>query len=299
MTLGFTQFLYFLVISTILMFVILIFSYLVFLLKCGTCDDKFTKFLDDNKIYFEIFLVAGFTLMSILVSSTANDISQSTLQAQKDENQPVFRFEIKSNDQHNSDDLIVSNLGAYIDNCNIEPITFLAASDYENGVYRKINIPIQYWNAWQIDPTNQIVLREYLGNGNSGKFSKIITDYYNTYQTRTIGSTKKIINPLGFNESVYVTYKDTYGEEHNELYILKGPNHIKATDPEKKAILDSYNQSLKYFNNYPVSLDNLDAKKVFEIFEEYGQPNSSSSLNLPPQSSGIIKAKQPILSRYV
>lgn len=250
---------------TAIAFIIVIFCilYFIYLYKKKNYTD-FKNFLESSRIYIEIFLIICLSFMSIIIATNANIIAENDLIIQKTNNQPLFVFdELRYGDGY-YEKLLVYNSGAPLNSFHIAPFTFLKVHGYENDKLKEITIPIEYYVISTRSGNDSSKLQEFFAsdteqlNGNYYRLSSSIGDF------NDISRNNNFIGGIIFYKYVYITYKDIYGEEHNDLYVISDLYPHKVSDEEKNKILRNFDESIKY--GPTLNVKDLTAEKVYNIF---------------------------------
>lgn len=242
--------------------ILVIFIFLFIIYSCKKNDyEHFSVFLEKNKIYIEIFLIISLSVMSISIATNANIIALNEIEIQKAHNQPIFIFNETRYGNGYYQKLEVYNVGAPLNNFNIFPITFIKIWSYENNKYKEIMIPISYYSIGTRTESDNSELIEFFASdtkpedGNYYRMSKAIEGFYD------ISRDNNLSYGMNFDKYVNIAYKDIYGEEHSDLYVVSDLYPHKISSEKKETILMDFNNSM-----YSLNVEDLTADKLYEIF---------------------------------
>lgn len=174
---------------------------------------KLKRFLDSNKIFFEIIVSISLTFTSIYVSIIANQIALSQTRIMELENTP--KLEIRKNQIYNDSleifeitEWYIFNQNSKIANVSLEKeVSFLNV--IKRGTYQEFNIPCRnYLNSQGI-----------LTGSSEGlvyQFDNKLTAL-NEYQTREQFWDK---GHLQLNTYISVSYDDVLNEKNEKFYMI-------------------------------------------------------------------------------
>ncbi len=234
--------------------------------------DIIKNWLQNNKIFFETIGITAFTIMSIIVALSANNISQYQTNLSELEHQPIFNFQrdyfpINSSLEQFKQDLIISNEGTPITNFRAESATFYDIKLYDiNNSSKNIiaRVPVDgyfLYPFYSYNSTGELVRFE-----SSNKFSNtyLINQILSNF-TRYFNNDNSICS-IEFKQYIKIYYTDIYNKNREKYYYLDilSNNLISEYSGKKiyqyyydylskseKIRLDLYqeNQSEDYYNN--------------------------------------------------
>lgn len=220
------------------------------------------KFLEKNKIYFEVFSLTFLGLMGIVVSISQAVIARRELKIHEKELLPTFSIKyqlFKSNDTSNVYDtemLTISNEGRAIKKMRYELKTF-----YKFEFYRK-NTSLR--NTILYAPISDYFILQYITNEHVGKLLEAVTkgnnenffDVYKCCMKKTKDNNFLFVDKISL---LKISYIDLSGDSHDEYY--SGTNEIDESN--YKNVISSSN---KYFGNNFFSQKEINEDLIDSIF---------------------------------
>lgn len=218
------------------------------------------EWLERNKIFFELVVALSLTSMSIIVSINSNQIAAYQNELIKEENQPIFVFNLTHADNGSLDvgeRIDISNIGKPAYNFKAEPYIFFDIHLYNKSDYnseKKAYVPITSYYGYSVETGSPVELllsfnkyyfRPINGTnytGNYAAFYHINEDFSNYSQTR---------NYFGYIELkryFHITYSDVYGEIHDEIHYVDEGASFKLLEKDKIDLDKRYNDG--YVPNY-------------------------------------------------
>jgi len=199
--------------------------------------ETFRKWLQRNKIFFEIIVALSLTTMSVIVANNANQIAATQNQIMKEENQPIFIFDtrIPDNDTSNVMERVkIDNIGKPAYYFFAEPYVLYDIQVRDNDYNIKKNAIIPVVDFYSYSETSGFT------SGNMESFyrenltytireNNSSTKYYTNDTMETLykingdlGSYTKNRNDMFVDLYIYIhiTYQDVYGDSHDEIYCI-------------------------------------------------------------------------------
>ena len=227
----------------------------IFYSKLYTCFVCFRKGLNDNKIFFEVFVAGCLSAMAIIVSIQSNKIAQS--QTKMMEEQGLPQIEIRYNQEKNQRTEIydynkwyVFNQGEKLSNLETETMSFVYYNSKE-GLFDTVLFPVYGY----------LGMRGML----TGEGDNLVYEFDNDYSgAKEVELRNALLNKGYFEVRNYIMlkYKDIYNGAHDEYYcIWPGIREISKTewDTLKQKHINvnehyfkrlTYYDVLKYFESY-------------------------------------------------
>lgn len=222
-------------------------------------DTTFTKFLNNKKVYLDIFLIVALSLMSISIAinansiaTTANSIAENQLQIEKDANQPLFAFQQMTYDNGTTHKVIISNEGAqYNGIIDISNMVYLVIISYDTGHVVEARIPINNYYS-----SGHKLLDE-----DTSKFYEVYKSGNFATRNSLLSELDKHYTHLGWEEYLIIEYEDIYGETHENVYMVNDWYNHKLNNEEIEEINEIW-------NSYPYSyrIEELDYETVSDIY---------------------------------
>lgn len=247
------------------------------------------KWLKRNKIFFEVVVTIALTIMAIYVSNTANQIASYQNELIKNENQPIFVFNM-SVDEHKklnysenniSESIEIENIGKPAYNFSAKSYIFfdIKLKDRNSGEMKNVIIPItSFYNGGEYRGSPTGYMRTFyhysLKNGidNYSKRDEVVEKInYDLYSY----SKGEVFADVDLKRYVLINYYDVYGENHDDLYSVGVLNYVKLSENDKIFFENKYNKQLKRF-----SVPNIQYIQPKEIYE-FSQNLSSEYHALP------------------
>lgn len=218
------------------------------------------EWLERNKIFFELVVALSLTSMSIIVSINSNQIAEYQNELMKEENQPIFVFNLTHADNSNlgvGERIDINNVGKPAYNFKAEPYIFFDIHLYNKSDYnseKKVDVPVIDYYGYSIktgSPTELLVsfnkyyscpIKGTNSTGNYAVFNHIDGDFRNYSQTQ---------NYFGYIELkryVHITYSDVYGETHDEIHYVDEDTSFKLAEKDKIDLDKRFNGG--YVPNY-------------------------------------------------
>lgn len=242
-----------------IIFIVFIFIILFLTHKLQKNNEKFSEYLNNNKIYIEVFLIVSLSVMSISIATNANIIAQNEIFIQKANNQPIFIFEETRYSNGYYEKLEVYNVGAPLNNFFSASITFIKIHGRKDNKFKEIKVPISYYDIATKSENESELIEFFYGdtvpeNGNYFRLTESIGGFYDSLRDNNISG------GINYEKYVYITYEDIYGDEHNDLYLISDLNPSKISNEQKRKILMDY-----YSSKYYLTVEDLTADKLYNI----------------------------------
>lgn len=263
---------------------------------------RFREWLERNKIFFEIIVALSLTAMSIIISYNANQIATDQNNLIKEENQPIFIFNVThfNNDLNNSSNevekLDIYNIGGPAYNCSIEEYTFfnIQFSDFEGNLRNSANIPMAYYSGITFTGLPTGLMKSFLKNNYviiNGKkcptekytvLNQISNDLYTYLQNHNSENYSKENGDLEVDLLTYVliTYIDIYGENHDEIYYVSDGISFKLSEYDKICLTKEYNKRYVLYHGPLDLFAYMPPEEVIKLLSNY----SSSEAYVPPHN---------------
>lgn len=211
--------------------------------------DKIRVWLKNNKIFFEIFAAVVLPTMAIFVSWEANQIVANQTEIMKSERLPVLYLNVAqiydpNTKNYTQDELSIYNVGGPLSEFNFkEAVFFKIAYGRPPGEMKTALVPlIGYYSTGFVtnNPTGELaqLVNYEVTEGNNYKA------VHTSWAFSDFASKK---NALGFADIaryVKVTYKDVFGETHNEFYFASPMRTFKLSDIEGTKIFKQYEDNI-------------------------------------------------------
>lgn len=228
--------------------------------------DTIRKWLENNRIFFELIVALSLTSMSIIVSINANQIAEYQNELIKQENQPIFVFNLTRTVNPNYTDNGSLDKGERIDINNIgKPAYNFTAEEYiffdirlynksDNYSEKKAYVPVTNYYLYSVETDPAIgLLRSFNMDyffpingtnytGNYAVYCHINEDFGNYSQTQNY------FGYIDLKRYFHITYSDIYGEAHDEIYYVCGGTSYKLKEKDKIDLDKRYNNG--YISNY-------------------------------------------------
>ncbi|MED4781006.1 hypothetical protein [Brevibacillus choshinensis] len=233
------------------------------------------KRLNDNKVYFEIVGIIVPILLSVLaliISIQAKNISEIQLNLSKSQILPLFRFKIdliynNSKDFYDQDFLRVYNDGSSIVELEHKVLVFIQVEleDKKNASLKKLLMPLEnyYRVSGQTGESKGELAYDFYsinGVGNNEKFIQISNDF------RKLLNEKGSYGSIELKRYIRLNYKDVFGATHEDYFAIDGYGSRKMEKEEVNKIVDIYVENKK--NKYRLSFDDLSAIQIYNISEK-------------------------------
>ena len=122
------------------------------------------EWLEKNRIFFELVVALSLTSMSIIVSINSNQIAEYQNELIKEENQPIFVFNLTHSDNGSLDvgeRIDISNIGKPAYNFKAEPYVFFDIHSYNKSDYnseKKAYVPVTAYYGYSIETGSPVEL---------------------------------------------------------------------------------------------------------------------------------------------
>ena len=245
-------------------------------------DSTFTTFLNNNKVYLDIFLIVALSFMSITIAinansiaTTANQIAEKDLQIQKAANQPIFIFEKLTYSEGDYEKIVISNAGAPANNIHVKSITYASIEEGNFTSSKEFIFSIDYYNDRERvsaieNESNTIKLYElayypaHIGNigGNRYLLSKFDSEFFDSL------SNDKHTTPMQWKlcEYVRVQYEDIYGDSHDDLYYVSPSHPYKLQEEASQEVYDKLEEYPYY-----ITMNKLNAEEIYQNYLVYAK----------------------------
>lgn len=222
--------------------------------------DTIRKWLENNRIFFEIIVALSLTSMSIIVSINANQIAGYQNELIKEENQPIFVFNLTRNDNGSLDvgeRIDISNIGRPAYNFKAEPYIFFDIHLYNESDYnseKKAYVPVTSYYGYSVETGSPVELllsfnkyyfRPINGTNYTGNYAVF---YHINEDFRNYSQTQKYFGYIELKRYFHITYSDVYGETHDEIYYVDGGTSFKLEEKDKIDLDKRHNDG--YISNY-------------------------------------------------
>lgn len=184
--------------------------------------DTIREWLERNKIFCELIVALSLTSMSIIVSINANQIAEYQNELIKEENQPIFVFNLTYADNSNlgvGERIDVSNIGKPAYNFKAEPYIFFDIHLYNKSDYnseKKAYAPVTGYYGYSIktgSPTELLVsFNKYYscpidGTNSTGNYAVF---YHINEDFKTYSQNQNYFGYIELKRYLHITYSDVY-----------------------------------------------------------------------------------------
>lgn len=225
-------------------------------------------FLETNKIYFELILASFLTIMAIVISFKANEISEKQTLIMDAENKPRFEFKTEQKfnliSRANSDwNLRLFNSGGPITNISYKSMHVLSVKYWNKnnpGVIKNIYIPVQqfYQGSYPTPNSTGEILVEYGSNNIS-----LLSDTFEKVEAYIKQKDFDSVD-IGFSQFYKIDYDDYLGREKTEYFNLINNGQVNLSLSDGSIIENMCDEKIKSGQViYLMNLDNINIEKVF------------------------------------
>lgn len=198
--------------------------------KIKICDwDKCRDWLVKNKIFFETITAVFLTIMAIVVSFEANQISSYQTEIIKKQQLPILHFEVdqiydSATSNYTRDELTISNVGSPLSEFKSDyAIFFKIDSGQRDEPPKTALIPLEGYYFHTVitnKPVGELarIANYAIPEGNNYKAGQTMRSFYKYAEERNAWGLIDIVR------YVRVKYKDIFGDYHIEYYYVSPLN---------------------------------------------------------------------------
>lgn len=222
-----------------------------------------------NKIFFETITAASLSIMAILVSYQSTRIASLQAQLTTLEKLPILRFDVTlefdpTRNVYHRDTLVISNSGAAARDFESESYIFFEVKYRRDAGQSQIAlVPVNgYYSAsfktknvtGKLETKTDFAIKE----GNNFKAAEIERQFTKLTRERGVHSITRIVR------YIRVTYKDIWGDRHDDVYWVDSITTSKLEEADGKRIVQEY--GMKFTRGQFLELDQASAGSLYEKF---------------------------------
>ena len=207
---------------------------------------KIRDWLTANKIFFETITAVLLSLMALMVLIQTNQIASYQTTIMKSEHLPILHLNVdlewnSTAAKYSEDELTISNIGAPLGELKSRVAIFFRVKwETQNNEPKEALVPINDYYYVEITDNPQGELRRYYyldSSGHRGNYYKAVNI---NWEFSDYANEKNATGYVDLLKYVKLIYKDIYGDNHIEYYLVSDLNSYRLGEKEGQKIFKHY-----------------------------------------------------------
>jgi len=190
------------------------------------------KFLEKNKVFFEVFSYVILGLASIWVAILSNNTAKKQLEFLDLDHKPIINIQRDYNELHEF--IRINNVGHHLSGLTAEYTSYLRFEDYKVGYDNSINIHLKVADYFNLN---------YKTENTTGQINSISSPKYLNAETNRIqeiirDSLSDKFDIARFEHLLKVNYRDLQKESHSKFYKIDDFSTIEIGKKNYDSIME-------------------------------------------------------------